>query len=569
MISTNHLHIRRSAPLHGLMIAVGVLLLTLSAPSARADVDADELGFTWDRRAVEHVWNRAGFGIRAEEIDHWLEAGPEALIGHLFAQRPLEGGVSPARFEYTHMSPGPVAYESKTDEQKREFRRARNKHYREQFAAFRRDWVEALVRGDDPLRDRMTMFWHGVFTSSIDTVKHPGAMIAQHDRLHDGALGSYEALLRGMLRDPAMLVYLDNDENKKGKPNENLAREVMELFSLGEGNYTEDDVREAARALTGAGVNRRAMGGAYQFQKRRHDDGEKVILGVTGRHGPQDLATILLDQPACATFIARSLIEYLEGVPASDVRVERYAKQLRETGYDVGHTVRSLLLDPAFYRDDVIGARVASPVDYVVGTTRRLGLDLPPEFVIQSCTALGQDLLRPPNVKGWDEGLAWITTASFMMRGNIAGAMLGIVDAEAMRADAVRLVRDMAADGEMEGMSRREMASVGRAQLRRDEVARLAQILKRADYEPDAYLTRTIVRARARDDASVVRVLTDSLLAIEAPPETITMLTLRLRDLRADYGIEESDLAQSRRRSERALRDLAHLILSLPEAQLL
>lgn len=250
MIPTSHLRICRSAPLRGLILAVGVLLLTISAPSARAGVEAgaDELGFTWDRRAVEHVWNRAGFGIRAGEIDHWLDAGPEALIGHLFAQRPLEGGVSPPRFEYTHMSLEPAAYERKTDEEKREFRRARNKHYREQFAAFRREWVEAMVRGDDPLRDRMTMFWHGVFTSSIDTVKHPGAMIAQHDRLHDGALGSYEALLRGMLRDPAMLVYLDNDENKKGKPNENLAREVMELFSLGEGNYTEDDVREAARA---------------------------------------------------------------------------------------------------------------------------------------------------------------------------------------------------------------------------------------------------------------------------------------------------------------------------------
>ncbi|MEM6567024.1 MAG: DUF1800 domain-containing protein [Planctomycetota bacterium] len=543
-----------------------------AAPGAVTGADvrslADEEGFVWDRRAVEHLWNRAGFGVAAADVDRWVEAGPEALVEHLLAPRPLEGQVTAPRFEFREVDVGTEAYREMSRDRQRAFRKERNRSYRQQFDAFRRDWLGRMVEGEDPLRDRMTLFWHGVFTSSIDTVKHTGAIVAQHDTLRAGALGSYDALLRAMLRDPAMLVYLDNDENRKGKPNENLAREVMELFSLGEGNYTEADVTEAARALTGAGATKASYGRAYRFRPKRHDAGEKEILGNVGPHGPGDLATILLEQPQCARYIAGRIIEYLEGVPADDARVEEYATRLRETGYDVGFLLKRLLLDPDFYRDEVVGARVASPVDYVVGTTRRLGADVPPEFIAQAAASLGQDLFRPPNVKGWDEGLAWINTSTFMMRGNVAGVLLGVVDAESVRAEAIDLVEEMADSGEMEGRSGAEMKAMGREQLRRDEVARLAKLLQRVEYENEAYLTHLLVRTRARDDASAVAVLSSALLAIEPPDETLAMLEQRLAQLRDDFDIEENGLARSRRKSERVLRQLAHLILSLPEAQL-
>ncbi|MEM9382439.1 MAG: DUF1800 domain-containing protein [Planctomycetota bacterium] len=548
--------------------AITCLLATSVFASPDVRSLADEEDFVWDRRAVEHLWNRAGFGVAPEDVDLWVEAGPEALVEHLLASRPLADQTIAPRFEFREVDAPPQAYRQMSRERQRAFRKERNRSYREQFDAFRRDWIRRMVEGEDPLRDRMTLFWHGVFTSSIDTVKHTGAIVRQHDTLRAGALGSYDALLRAMLSDPAMLAYLDNDENRKGKPNENLAREVMELFSLGEGHYSEVDVSEAARALTGAGVTKGNQGRTYRFRPKWHDEGEKEILGATGAYGPGDLATILLEQPQCARYVARRIIEYLEGIPADDARVELYATRLRETGYDVRFLLKRLLLDPDFYRDEVVGARVASPVDYVVGATRRLGADVPPEFIAQAAASLGQDLFRPPNVKGWDEGLAWISTSTFMMRGNVAGVLLGVVDAESMRAEAIDLVEEMADSGEMDGMTGAEMKAMGREQLRRDEVARLAKLLQRAEYEYEAYLTHRLVRARARDDESAVRVLASTLLAIEPPDETLAMLERQLEQLRDDFDIDEDGLARSRRKSERVLRQLAHLILSLPEAQL-
>lgn len=549
------------------LASTAVLQAAPEDPSVTPARGSDET-VEWDRRAVQHLWNRAGFGVRATDIDLWVEAGQEALVDHLFAPRPIADQAIAPRFVAREPRLSAERVKELSRERRRELIRERNRTRRNQFVALRDDWVQRMIVGEDPLRDRMTLFWHGVFTSSYATVKRTDAIVAQHDTLRDGALGSYADLLRAMLRDPAMLVYLDNDENRKGRPNENLAREVMELFSLGEGNYTEVDVKEAARALTGAGVKGTVTGASYRFERKHHDGGDKTILGVSGDLGPDDLADILLDQPACATYIARSIIEYLEGVPADDARVERYAQGLRETGYDVGFMVRKLFLDPAFYRDDVVGARVASPIDYVVGTATRLDLDLPPRFVVDASASLGQDLFQPPNVKGWDEGMAWITTSTFMMRGNVAGAMLGIVDPEAMRADALNLMLDLAESGDMDGMTAKEMRSVGKQQLRRDEVAKLAGLLKRQDYEPNAYLTRTLMNARTRTDAEAVAVLTDVLLAIEPPPETVRMLTRQLRELRETFDIDEADLARSHGRCERVLRRLGHLVLSLPEAQL-
>ncbi len=525
-------------------------------------------GLPWDRRSVEHVWNRAGFGIRAEEVDAWVEAGPRALVDHLMRPRPSAGEGAWVPYRYEPLPYTAAEYNRAEGDEKRELRKRRNRWFKDQFAAFREGWVEGMVAGEDPLRDRMTLMWHGVFTSSLETVKRPSLIIEQHKTIRSRALGSYSELLHAMLEDPALLVYLDNDDNRKGRPNENLAREVMELFSLGEGNYGEADISEAARSLTGAGVAPALDVATYRFNPRRHDDDAKTILGVSGNHGPADLAEILLSQPACASYIARTVIEYLEGVPAADDRVEEYAARLRETGYDVGYLVERLLLDPRFYRDEVIGARVASPIDFLVGSAIRLETKLPAGFIVEAAADLGQDLFQPPNVKGWDEGLAWITTSTFMMRGNIAGAIVGAVDVETLRADATDMMEMSGAMDEMGPMTGKQKRRAEGQQIKRYEVAGLASTLRKAKYEPSSMEARAVRDAGASTDREVVEILAERLLAIEPPQETLQMLEGQLREIREKYEIEAADMPRFRRKNQRALHEFSHLVLSLPEAQL-
>ncbi|QDV09579.1 hypothetical protein Poly30_51370 [Planctomycetes bacterium Poly30] len=530
---------------------------------------SDETGFSWGPREVEHVWNRAGFGIRPGEIDRWVEAGPEALVDYLLAPRPLAEQTIAGPFVYRGPRIDPVEFEQRTIDERRAYRAEIRRVYAAEFARLRAGWVRRMVRGEDPLRDRLTLFWHGVFTSSYETVREPGMIGRQHNVLRRGALGSYEGLLRAMLRDPAMLVYLSNDKNKKGKPNENLAREVMELFSLGEGSgYTELDVQEAARALTGAGVARDRDDVDYRFERKDHDSRMKTILGVEGQHGPDDLATILLAQPACARFIAGSLIEYMEGLPPEPERLERYAGRLRGTGYDIAYFMRTLLLDPAFYRPEVVGARVSSPIDYVVGSAVRFGGGVPPGFLVEAASSLGQNLFRPPNVKGWEEGIAWISTASFMLRGNVAGALLGRIDRRAVREETERMLEDLGHEGMMDEMSAEEMATMSSEQSKRDEMSRLTRLLKDAKYKPSAAIFRWLRAQKPASNAEIVALLSDRLLAIEPPAETLIMLEGRLDSLRKAAGHGGSRFFTSAKVSEPLLRELCHLILSLPEAQL-
>ena len=565
-------------------LALTALLALLAGPAAAqpaGDGGADDLeprvhtvghgadAVRWDRRAVEHLWNRAGFGIPEHEIDRWVAAGPRALVDHLLAPRPLAGQELTPSFTFRPEPIDPVEFELTPLEERRKFRQRSRKENGVAFRGLRERWLTQILRREDPLRDRMCMFWHGVFTSSYQDIKHPSPIIGQHDTLRAGALGSYEALLRRMLEDPALLRYLNNDQNRKGKPNENLAREVMELLSLGEGNYTEEDVQEAARALTGAGLVKLRNVDTYRFAPGRHDRGEKTILGVTGRHDPAALATILLDQEACPRFIARSVIEYLEGVEPDEERVARYAALLRETGHDVGFLLRRLLLDPAFYRDEAVAARVTSPVDYLAGIAIRLDQELPGAVLADAATSLGQDLFRPPNVKGWDEGLSWISTSTFMLRGNFAGAILGVVDTASMRADAAAFAEEMGAmDGEMAAMTPKEMRAMSKEQLRRDELATFARSLEREDHRFETSIAKLVQRTGAGTDAEVASALLDVLLAIEAPSETRALVEGQLARAREAAGIEAGGLMQARRRSERILREVAHLVLSLPEAQL-
>src|SRR5688572_1275588 len=284
------------------------------------------------------------------------------------------------------------------------------------------DWWAARMLADaSPLRERMVLFWHGHFTSSMEVVKSSYEMIQQNQLFRRHALGSFRELLHGVARDPAMLVYLDNAASKKSHPNENFARELLELYTLGEGNYREEDVREVARAFTGYSQKN----GRFFFDAGRHDKGQKRVLGTEGRLDGAGVVEILLAQEACARHLAHALLAFFEGREPAPERLDAYAERLRESGYRIDLFLRRLFLDPAFYADDVRAARVASPLDYLVGCARRLGVTPEPRLLVLGASLLGQRLFFPPSVRGWEGGEAWATGASLLLRGRMAGLLLG------------------------------------------------------------------------------------------------------------------------------------------------
>ena len=276
-------------------------------------------------------------------------------------------------------------------------------------------WLREMQTTSSPLTERMTLFWHNHLVSGQPKVRVTRLMYRQNVTLRAHALGSFDTLLHAIARDPAMLVYLDGAQNRKGAPNENFAREVMELFTLGEGHYTEQDIKEAARAFTGWSLNRET--GQFIFRPLLHDDGIKTVFGKSGRFGGDDVLDLLLARPEAAVHITAKLWRELVSPDPEPAEVRRIAARLRESHYDVKVALRELLRSDAFYARENRGVLVKSPVELVVGTLRQFELrpDQTLPFAI-AAAGMGQNLLSPPNVKGWPGGETWINTTTLLAR---------------------------------------------------------------------------------------------------------------------------------------------------------
>ncbi|HZY85276.1 MAG TPA: DUF1800 domain-containing protein [Gemmataceae bacterium] len=283
-------------------------------------------------------------------------------------------------------------------------------------------WVYRMLLGPDPLAERMTLFWHNHFATSAAKVRT--AVYRQNEVFREFGRGPFGELLRRAVKDPALLLYLDAPSNRKGHPNENLARELMELFTLGIGHYTETDVKEAARTLTGWGVAE----GTFQDDPGQHDGGEKTVLGRTGRWTGDDLVKMLLDHPATADRLAARLCEHFMGEGAVDAAAVRaLADGLRERNLDIGWAVGTVLRSQAFFAEANLGTRILGPAEYVVGAARALELfDPPPSTLVlaEFVAHLGQDLFHPPNVGGWPGGRDWLSARGAVGRSNYAVALL-------------------------------------------------------------------------------------------------------------------------------------------------
>lgn len=359
----------------------------------------------WDARRVLHLHRRAAFAPTWNEVQRDLKDGPDVAINRLLAGSARSEGV-PSDFAQMARIIGAGAAKSG--------RVNRLKAW----------WMYRLLFSPDPLTEKLTLLWHNHFATSNLKVDDLGAMHRQNEVLRRLAKAQFGELLTAMAGDPALLIWLDAPVNNKGKPNENLARELMELFTLGVGNYSEIDVKEAARALTGWTVK----DGRQSFDEAQHDAGEKTILGKTGPWSANDLVRILLTHPATARRLAWRVCDLLMGEDTvSPKALQALASGLREHQLSIAWAVETVLRSKAFFRDANLGARVASPVEFVVNAVRSFeAFDPPPSTLVLAewCTRMGQNLFYPPNVGGWTGGRAWLGSRHVVARANFAAAFV-------------------------------------------------------------------------------------------------------------------------------------------------
>lgn len=354
----------------------------------------------WDARKVGHLYRRAAFGATRAELDAGVAAGPEKTIARILAGEPD----SPEFARTTEYMAAERSMPAGAPQSR--------------LAAW---WLDRMLHAGHPLREKLALFWHNHFATSNDKVRNARHMLGQYRLMHTHALGSFKPLLVEMGTDPAMLVWLDAVLSTKGKPNENYARELMELFSLGIGHYTETDIREAARAFTGYEI----ADGKSTFNARQHDATEKKVLGKTGKFKGEDIAKICLDQPACPRFIVRKLYAFLVSeadTPDADL-IDPLAEKYRESGFDTGKLVATILRSKCFFSPAAYRAKIKSPVEFALGVVRGLEGRVGTLPLAEALEGLGQVLFAPPSVKGWDGGPAWLNGQTVLFRNNLALAL--------------------------------------------------------------------------------------------------------------------------------------------------
>ncbi|MBT6362342.1 MAG: DUF1800 domain-containing protein [Rhodospirillaceae bacterium] len=360
---------------------------------------------------ARHLLARTGFGTATPtEIDKILPLSYEAAVDSI-----LDGVLDIARTPVPKFQSNPLERPTvkRLDKAaKKEFK----KRNREDRKALKFWWIQEMLETPSPFTEHMVLFWHNHFVSEIRKVKFGQWAYEQNATFRKYAIGDFRKLLTEVSVGPAMLVYLDANKNKKGKPNENFAREVLELFTLGEGQgYTEKDIRESARAYTGWRVNFKA--GGFIFKSRAHDDDEKTVLGESGNFDDLDVIKIILKQPRVSEFLAEKLwreFVSLEPNPSESIRL---AQIIRDNDYDLKPMMKALFMSDGFRHPSNRGLLIKSPVELTIGTLRLLGLK-PPEYkkVWNHQKRLGQNVFDPPDVKGWRGGTAWISSTTTLRR---------------------------------------------------------------------------------------------------------------------------------------------------------
>jgi uncharacterized protein (DUF1800 family) len=380
----------------------------------------------FDDVKAAHLLNRAGFGGTPSEVSQIGKLGPASAASALldFPDKTADEQNQKDVPDMSAIVGYPKSFRElrdmfagKSEQERQQLQKMVQKANVQADAADLNWWLRRMAYGPHPLQEKLTLFWHGHFTTSARDERMALLMWEQQELLRKMAAGDFGQFVRAISRDPAMLDYLNNTQNHKGHPNENYARELMELFTLGIGNYTEDDVKESARAFTGWTHD----GDQFSFNRRQHDDGSKTFLGKTGNFDGDDIITIILAQPACPKFVASEIFSYFvyddleEGLPDS------LGQTFAAGNLQVRALMQTILTSRAFYSSKAIGAQIKSPIQLVIGTCRLLGIDVPPVQMLRGpLNNMGQMPLLPPNVKGWPGGRQWINASTLFSRYNTA-----------------------------------------------------------------------------------------------------------------------------------------------------
>ena len=382
--------------------------LLLDDPEAAWAPFEPDKAHPWDLQTVSHLHRRAGFAATWSVLKRDIQDGPTASIDRILDGEPTALDGSPASDFDAFLDAMAAKLAPAAD-----------------LSGLQAIWLYRMILTPHPLRERMTLFWHGHFATSNAKVQSTALMQRQNNLLRSQALGDFRALLQAIGKDPAMLIWLDSTINRKAKPNENYAREVMELFSLGRGHYSEKDVQEAARAFTGWFV----IQDAFQVVPRQHDDAVKHVLGRTGNWTGEDIPGILLEQPACAEWICRKLFRHFisDSHTPSPALLAPLARGFRESNYQIKDPVARILRSRLFFDPAIRRRRVKSPVEFTVGSIRALEILKPTveaAAAAEACVAMGQSLYAPPSVAGWEGGPAWVNSTSMLARANLALRLL-------------------------------------------------------------------------------------------------------------------------------------------------
>ena len=571
----------------------------------------------WNYACARHLLNRAGFGGTPRDITRLARMTPDAAVRSLVDPQSIPADPLPA-FEHSGVydptldkfpptRPAATTMAAETGQAMgvavkpagpRRLQPVANRFFywlRASALETRRVanwWANRMVASDRPLEEKMALFWHGHFAVGAEKVRDYRKMLGQVALFQRHATGSFRQLLHNVARDPAMLVFLDAGQNVKGRPNENFGREVMEIFTMGVGRYSEQDIREAARAFTGWGDDDLA----FRVDAAKHDGGDKTFLGRTGRFGGDQILDIILEQDVTANFIAGKLYRFLVRDDLSPAFQERLGAVLRDSDYDVGQFLRTVFLSRDFYSPASMGTHIMGPVELIVSTYRRLGLKALPGVpdLNAAGSALGQVLLNPPTVAGWAQGRAWITPGSLLARGNFARDVVFpnmidfvdpnlVPDAQVRRFN-TRILAGMdittatsdsdarpekgpgmeapAMAGKPALLSEQEEFNTHYASLKgwEEAVRKVKPILR----DPAQFsLTDIVFETGARTTSDAVDALLNRFLSVPldegARAATIEFL---------DGELGTSDLIQARSYAEDPLRLVAHLIMSTPEYQL-
>lgn len=557
----------------------------------------------WTYERAAHLLERAGFGGTPAQIERLAQMSPQQAVAFLVDYKKIDNSHLPAFEESGFWEPSfkdfPVSRPAATELAERSgeamgvrvkpsgdrpLQPVTNRFFywlRATVLETRRLafwWLDRMVRTNRPLEEKMTLFWHGHFATSEEKLRDYRKMQLQLDTLRKGATGNFGDLLIAVAKDPAMLVFLDAAQNVKGAPNENFGREVMELFTMGVGNYTEDDIREAARAFTGWGNDDLT----FVVDSDKHDGGIKRFLGREGNFNGEDILRIILEQRQTATYIASALYRFFVRDQLSPDFAERLGDLLRDNRYEIAPFLTAIFLSEDFYCEASVGTHIKSPTELLVSTYRKLGLSelpgIPDPHTV--CKTLGQVLLYPPTVAGWGEGRSWITPGLLYERANFAREVMfpNIIEFRDPNhnpgGEVRRVNRNIIAGMEITAATLEDGAApsstAGIQETFNTRYASLmgySEALRKLKPLPRAAaqfsLSDTVMASGARTATDAVHVLLGQLLRVPlAPPARQALVTTLTEQLGTD------DLSQAETYLEHPLRSVAHLIMSSPQFQL-